>query len=369
MTNFEMYPFEIPVWLSNNNFLFLLPKQCSLQMTISNETKVGALTAIAIVLLILGFNFLKGKNIGGKNSHYFAVFKDIQGLATSNPVVINGKQVGNINKTDGGKDMRRIVVDINMTEDVIIPDDALAVINKSLLGNVQLDIRLGNSATALKNKDTLKTILGDNLLGDAMKKLDPVLNQVTNAVKSLDTLLGTVNNVFDPNAKNNIKGMLENLNKTTASLAVSSASLQGLLNAQTGALAKTLDNVSSFTGALKNNNENVNQTLGNLAATANKLSKLDLEKTLNSLNETIAGLKNAIGKISSNEGSLGLLLNDTKLYNNLNATSNKINLLLDDVRVHPKRYVNISVFGKKDKNGPLLVPLPDTINAPYLIKP
>jgi phospholipid/cholesterol/gamma-HCH transport system substrate-binding protein len=338
-------------------------------MTISNETKVGALTAIAIVLLILGFNFLKGKNIGGKNTHYLAVFSDIQGLASSNPVVINGKQVGNIDKTDGGKDMRRIVVKINMTEDVTIPDDAVAVINKSLLGNVQMDIRLGNSSSFLKTNDTIKTIPSDDIVGEAMKKLDPVLYQVGNAVKSLDSLLGAVTRVFDPNAKKNIEGMLDNLNKTTASLAVSSASLQGLLNAQTGALAKTLDNVSSFTGALKTNNEKISQTMNNLATTTDKLSKLDFEKTLTTLNGTITDLKGAVGKINSNTGTLGLLLNDTKLYYNLNATSNKINLLLDDVRVHPKRYVNISVFGRKDKNGPLLMPLPDTVNAPYLINP
>ncbi|MDN3656953.1 MlaD family protein [Ferruginibacter paludis] len=338
-------------------------------MTISNETKVGALTAIAIVLLILGFNFLKGKNIGGKTMHYKAVFTDIQGLATSNPVVINGKQVGNINKTDGGRDMRRIMVDINMTEDVVIPDDAVAIINKSLLGNVQLDIRLGNSSSYLKNNDTIRTIASEDILGDAMKKLDPVLYQVTNAVKSLDSLLVTVTSVFDPNSKKNIRGMLENLNKTTASLAVSSASLQGLLNAQTGALAKTLDNVSSFTGALKNNNEKLNQTMSNVATATEKFSKLDFEKTLNTLNGTLSDLKGAVGKVSSKDGTLGLLLNDTKLYNNLNATSNKLNLLLDDLRVHPKRYVNISVFGKKDKNGPLLIPLADTVNAPYIIKP
>ncbi len=338
-------------------------------MTISNETKVGALTAIAIVLLILGFNFLKGKSISGKNTHYYAVFNDIQGLANSNAVVINGKQVGNINNTDGGRDMRRIVVDINMTDDVLVPADAIAVINKSLLGSVQLEIRLGNSTVALKNKDTLKTIMSGDLFGDAMKKLDPVLFQVTNAVKTLDTLLGTVNTVFDPNTKNNIKGMLQNLNTTTASLAVSSASLQGMLNAQTGALAKTMDNVSSFTGALRNNNDKLGQTMTNVVTATDKLSKLDFEKTLNSLNETVVSLKSAVGKISSNDGTLGLLLNDTKLYNNLNATSNKINLLLDDVRVHPKRYVNISVFGRKDKNGPLMVPLADTVNAPYIYKP
>ena len=335
-------------------------------MTISNETKVGALTAVAIVLLILGFNFLKGKNIGKKTRHYFAVFNDIQGLNNSNPVVINGKLVGNINKTDGGKDMRRIVVDINMTEEVIIPNDAVAVISKSLLGTVELVIRLGNSNIPLNNNDTLKTIITGDIVGDAMKKLDPVLFQVTSAVKTLDTLLSTVNNVFDPNTKNNIKGMLSNLNATTASLAVSSASLQGLLNAQTGALSKTLENVSAFTGALKNNSEKVDQTMSNLVSTTDKLSKLDFTKTLNSLNGTIGNLQTAVGKITSNDGTLGLLINDTKLYNNLNATSNKINVLLDDVRTHPKRYVSISVFGRRDKNGPLLIPLADTVNAPYL---
>jgi phospholipid/cholesterol/gamma-HCH transport system substrate-binding protein len=338
-------------------------------MTISNETKIGALTAVAIVFLILGFNFLNGKNIAGKNTRYYAVFNNIEGLAISNPVVINGKQVGNIDNTDGGKDMRRIVVDINITEDVIIPSDAVAIIDKSLIGNVQLEIRLGNSTTPLKVNDTIRTIASSNLIGDAMKKLDPVLYQVTNVAKSLDTLINSVNGVFDPNAKHNIKGMLDNLNRTTANLAVSSASLQGLLNNQTGALAKTLDNVSSFTGALKNSEGTLTQTMSNMATTTDKLSKLDFEKTLNTLNATVTDLKNAISKMSSSDGSLGLLLNDPSLYKNLNATSNKINLLLDDIRVNPKRYVNVSVFGKKDKNPPLMVPLPDTVNAPYLKKP
>ena len=338
-------------------------------MTISNETKVGALTAIAIVVLILGFNFLKGKNVGSKTTHYFAVFRDIQGLNNSNPVVINGKQVGNVNKTDGGKTMRRIVVDINMTEDVIVPDDAVAVISKSLLGTVELDIRLGISQTALKNNDTLKSAISADVVGDAMQKLDPVLFQVTSAIKTLDTLLGTVNKVFDPNTNSNIRGIIGNLNKTTGALAVSSASLQGLLNAETGALAKIMDNLNSFTGTLKNNDEKLSQTMGNVATATGNMAKLNFKSTLDTLNVTITDLRKAVGKISSNNGTLGLLLNDTKLYNNLTATSNKINLLLDDVRVHPKRYVSISVFGKKDRNQPLMVPLADTVNAPYLMKP
>jgi phospholipid/cholesterol/gamma-HCH transport system substrate-binding protein len=338
-------------------------------MKISNETKVGSLTAISIVLLILGFNFLKGKTFSGKNVRYVATFSEIQGLVTSNTVTINGKDVGNVYKIDGGKDMRKIAVTINMKDDVNIPDDSYAIINTSLLGTVKLEIKLGYNVNSFKNDgDSIQTQSSGDIVGDAMKKLDPVLYQVTHAVKSLDSVLTTITNVFDPTAKNNIQGTIENLNKTTASLVVSSASLNSLLNTQTGSLAKTLDNVSSFTGALKNNNEKLTQTMTNVETASNKFAKLEIDKTLTELNATVSELKNTIAKVNSDKGSMGLLLNDTKLYNNLNATSNKINLLLDDIRTHPKRYVNISVFGKKDRTSPLMVPLPDTVNAPYLIK-
>ncbi|MEO6548587.1 MAG: MlaD family protein [Ferruginibacter sp.] len=337
-------------------------------MKISNETKVGSLTAIAIVMLILGFNFLKGKNLTSKTMRFYAVFANIQGLATSNAVVINGKQVGTIYSTDGGLDMRRIIVGVTMNQTVNIPDNSVAVITPSLLGTTTLEIKLGNSNVYKQNGDTLATSVTGGMLDEALQKVDPVLMQVKAAVRSLDSVLITVNSIFDPNTKNNIRGVMENLNRTTASLAVSSASLQGLLNTQTGALAKTLDNMSSFTGGLKNNNAKIDQTLTNLEATTAKFSKLDIQKTLTSLDGTVTELKNIVGKVSSDKGTLGLLINDTKLYNNLTATSNKLNLLLDDFRVNPKRYVNISVFGRKDKKGPLLTPLPDTINAPYIIK-
>lgn len=337
-------------------------------MKISNETKVGSLTALAIALLILGFNYLKGKNLTVKNMRFYAVFENIQGLANSNPVVINGKQVGTIYSTDGGKDFKRIVVAMNMNQEVNIPMNSVATISTSLLGTTAVEIKLGDSNVMYKNYDTIRSKASSGLFDAALQKVDPVLEQVKNALKGLDSVLMTVNNVVDPAAKNNIRAVLENLNKTTASLTQSSASLQTLLNTQTGALAKTLDNVSSFTGNLKANNDKLTQTMDNVATTTGNLAKLDLQKTLTTLDGTISELKSTIDKVNSDKGSLGLLLNDTKLYNNLTATSNKLNLLLDDVRVHPKRYINISVFGRKDKNGPLQVPLPDTVNAPYIQK-
>jgi phospholipid/cholesterol/gamma-HCH transport system substrate-binding protein len=334
-------------------------------MKISSETKVGALTAIAITLLILGFNFLKGKNLTGPNKRYYAIFKDIQGLDVSNPVVINGKQVGSVSNTDGGKTMRLIIVSLNMKEDVDVPKNSVAIINKSLLGNVQLEIKLGDAVNNLNNNDTLKTEASGDILDAALEKIDPVLFQVKNAVKSLDSVLKTINSVIDPNTKGNIRATMENLAATTAQLTQSAASLNILLNTQTGALAKTLNNVNAFTGNLAANNEKITGIMSNLDKTTTKFANLDVEKTLTSLNGTVTELKNTIGKLNSTSGTAGMLLNDTRLYNNLTATANKINLLLDDLKTNPKRYISFSVFGKKNKSTGLTVPLPDTVNAPY----
>ena len=334
-------------------------------MKMSNETKVGSLTAISIVLLILGFNFLKGRSLTVKTVRYYAVFENIQGLATSNAVVINGKQVGTVFSTDGGVDMRKITVVLTLNQAVNIPVNSMALINPSVLGTTSIEIKLGNSQVFKNEGDTLETIASKGMLDEAFQKVDPVLLQVKNAIRSLDSVLLTVNSVFDSNTKNNIKAVMANLSSTTASLAISSASLQSLLNAQTGAVAKTLENISQFTGTLKNNDKKIEQTLTNLETTTANFSKLNIEKTLSSIDATVNELKNTLENVNSQKGSLGLLISDPKLYNNLTATSNKLNLLLDDVRVHPKRYINVSVFGKKDKSNPLLTPLPDTINAPY----
>ena len=328
-------------------------------MKINNETKIGVMAVVGIVLLVFGFNFLKGKSLFKKERHIYAVYQDVQRLAKSNPVVINGVQVGNINNLDGGKDMKRIVVTVNLTKDINIPDNSLGVINPNLLGSASLEIQLGNSTTFLKNGDTLLTTLSGGAFDEALKIINPVLYEVRNAVKSLDSVLHIVTGVFDPGTKNNIKGILANLNTTTESFALSAKSLQLLLNMQNGALSSSLNNVSAFTANLNSNNEKLNSILENAKVASAKFADINLKTTLDTLNAAVVNFKQGAEKINSKDGSLGLLLNDKTLYNNLESTTNKINILLDDIRVHPKRYVNISVFGKKDKGNYITAPLID----------
>ncbi len=328
-------------------------------MKINNETKIGLLAIVGVALLVLGFNFLKGKSLFRKETHIYAVYQNVQGLAKSNSVIINGLQVGTIANLDGGKDMKAIVVTVNLSKDVNIPSNSLAVINPNLLGNPVLEIQLGSSSTYLQSGDTLITSLSGGAFDEAMKLINPVLYEVRNAVKSLDSVLHIVTGVFDPGTKNNIKEIVENLNKTTASFAVTAASLQQLMNAQNGAFAHSLENVNAFTGNLSSNNQKLNDILTNAQTATAKFASIDLKQTLDTLNAAVENFKKSSDKINSTDGSLGLLLNDKALYRNLESTTNKINILLDDIRVHPRRYVNVSVFGKKDKGDYITAPLID----------
>ncbi|MEO9021418.1 MAG: MlaD family protein [Ginsengibacter sp.] len=333
-------------------------------MKINNETKIGLMALIGIVLLIVGFNFLKGQGLFEKKNHIYAVYQDVQGLARSNPVMINGVQVGRIENLDGGKDMRRIVVTISLNKEVNIPDSSLAVINPNLLGSPTLEIQLGNSSNYMKNGDTLLTSLSGGAFDEAMKIINPVLYEVRNAVKSLDSVLTTITGIFDNHTKNNIKSMVENLNLATASFVVTSASLKEIMDTQNGALSKSLNNVNTFTANLNSNNGKLDSILESTRKFSQNLSSVDLKQTLDTLNVAINNFKQSAQKINSKEGSMGLLLNDKTLYNNLEATTNKVNILLDDIRVHPRRYVNFSVFGKKDKGNYITAPLvDDTLKA------
>lgn len=330
-------------------------------MKISNETKVGALTAVAITLLILGFNFLKGKTLFKTGNFIYAKYTDTKGIMVSNGVFINGFQVGSVYDIENAdKNLSAIVVAIKLKDNYNIPANSIASIKENPLGNASITIALGDAATYVKSGDTILTASNAGLLGDVMNKLGPVGDQIKATVGSLDAVLKNINTIFDPATKNNLQEVIANINKTTASLVVSSASIQAMLNQQTGAITASMNNVNSFTKNLADNNDKVTRMLGNVEKTTENLSKADIDGTIAQLKNSIETLNTILGKMSSTDGSLGKLLNDKALYDNLTNTVRSANILMDDLRVHPKRYVNISVFGKKDKTGPLMAPLDST---------
>jgi len=327
-------------------------------MKITNETKIGALTTIAILLLILGYNFLKGKDLFSHSKKIYAVFKNVDGLELSNSVSIKGLNVGSvyaIKATD--KNIDGILVTISMKQDINIPKNSVAIINSGLINSSNIIIKKGDSSEYIQDGDTLETIEKGNILTEFQSSLNPVVNTLNGTLGSLDSLIRVVGSLFNPAVKDNFTFIIGNLAK-------SSASLQIMLNDRTSALARSMNHLDSFTSNLANNNQRITGTLDNLEKTTAKLSNAKIEETLESAQGAMNSLKDAINKVNSPNGTLGLLLNDKRLYLNLENTTRSLNILLDDLRLHPKRYVNISVFGSKDKKGPLMAPLNDTTANP-----
>ncbi|HMF72766.1 MAG TPA: MlaD family protein, partial [Flavitalea sp.] len=249
-------------------------------MKISNETKVGALTAIAIAVLILGFNFLKGKNITERSDQLYAVFKSVKGVGPANPVLINGLQVGKVaSLKEKDKNLSGIIVTISLSKEVNIPDNSVAAINSDLLGTTSLEIILGNSPNFIKSGGTLQTVTNAGLLGEVRTTLSPAIDNLNKTLASLDIFIQKLNTIVDPNTKNNIQGIIANLTRT-------SKSLENLLNNQTGALAKTLGNLESFSGNLQKNNGKIDSTLSNLERTTNNLSNARIDEAVNDMKNT-----------------------------------------------------------------------------------
>jgi phospholipid/cholesterol/gamma-HCH transport system substrate-binding protein len=324
-------------------------------MKISNETKVGVLTITALTLLILGFNFLKGKDLFKKSRKVYAVFKDLGGLSKSNEVKVNGYPIGtvfNMNKKD--KNMDEFIVTINLTEDVNIPLNSKAIITSPLVGSYYINIEKGDSSVFLKVGDTLDSKKDIGIIDDVKAQLTPTLTKVRNTLDSLNSVFGNVNGLLNGESKNNLQQALANFNRTSSFLTT-------LVQTQSAVVGKTLSNTEELTASLKSNAEDIKATIANARKASEKFAAIDIQPTINTLNETVNQMKQLVTKLRSNDGTLGALMNDKTLYNKLNDAILSAEILMDDLRTHPKRYVNVSVFGRKDKTGPITSPaLKDT---------
>jgi phospholipid/cholesterol/gamma-HCH transport system substrate-binding protein len=329
-------------------------------MKINNETKVGILAVVAIFLLVLGFNFLKGKSIFKKQPTLYAVFNNLGGLEKSNIVKINGLAVGTVyNLTPTNKQVDSILVEIHLNRDLDIPDNSVAFIDASLVGSSYIAIEKGDSRTFLQYGDTVGTRLEGGLIADLKTQLTPTITRVNQTVDSLKSVLTNVNSLFNPTTNAHLRATIEHL-------AVSTAYLQKMLNTENGMIAQTVGNLNSVTGNLARNNDGIAQSIRNVEITTGNLANARIQQTMAALEGTITEMKGTITKLdqnlNSNKGTLGRLMNDQKLYDQMNRSALSLEILLDDFRVHPKRYVNISVFGGKGKPEALTSPaIKDTI--------
>ena len=333
-------------------------------MKISNEAKVGALAVVSIALLIFGYNFLRGRSVMKTGNFLYTKYSDAKSLMVSNPVYVNGFQVGSVYDIENeDASLKSIVITIKLKDKYRIPDNSTATVKSSILGTPSIEIILGNGNKFLESGDTIESIQSTGLIGDITSKIDPITDQIKKTMSNLDTVLHNINSIFDARVKGNIADMMYNMDSATRNIASATSALNMLLDKEHGSLTSTVQNISSVTKNLADNNNKVNSILTNVETTTQHFSDADVNGAVTKLKTSIEQMNILLTKINSDKGSLGLLMNDKALYNNLNSTVRSANTLMDDLRIHPKRYVNISVFGKKDKTGPITKPASDTTSG------
>jgi phospholipid/cholesterol/gamma-HCH transport system substrate-binding protein len=284
----------------------------------------------------------------------YVTFSKVEGLNIGDAIKINGLRVGAVEGLEEkDANLSEVVVSYHLTRSINIPLDSYGKIEATPLGSTAIVISLGNAKQFLKDGDTLKGIDSKGLMEDLKQTLAPTIENINKTLASLDTTIQSIGKTFNDDSRQNIAIILKELAGTTDKL-------NALFEPAKGSIAQSLDNVNSFSGNLKKNNDSITAVINNLTKASRNISSLELAGTVQSLESAIGNLNGLLSDIKNGKGSMGKLATDELLYKNLNSTANSLNILLQDLRLHPKRYVQVSVFGKKDKSGPLMSPIADS---------
>lgn len=314
-------------------------------MKISNETKIGALTTIAIAVLILGYSFLKGNDLFSGSNKFYAVYNSVDGLTVSKPVLVNGFPIGHISKMRLGED-GRTTVEMKINTEYNVPVNTLAkLVSTDLLGSKAIVFLLGDSKQYAENKDTLRA----DVQGSLAESLQPIQTKAENLMTKLDSSLASINKILNPNFQRNVDRSFTSIANSLQTLEATTKKIDALVGTQTGHINGILANAETVSGNLKVTTAGLNNVTANFQKFSGDLANGNIKQTLANANKAVADLQATIANINSNKGSLGLLLNDDKLYKNLQETSYNMNELFIDLKANPKRYVHFSVFGGGNK--------------------
>lgn len=312
----------------------------------SREIKTAVLVIISIILFIWGYNFLKGKNLFDNSTKLFVVYENVAGLAPSAPVTLNGLTIGKVNSISINPD-GKLLVELHITTDFPIAKTSIAEIYDSgLVGGRQIAIKPN-----LLDKNY--TVSGDYLqassklgLTDALaQQLEPLQAKIQQLLENADVLFTNINDILDTQTRQNLKSSIASLNTTLSEFSVASKHINEIL----------AENKSKLNSTLKN----VDKVSGNFATISDSLAKANLGQTVKKLEKTLANVDKIMAELEQGKGTMGKLMKDETMYTNFSKTSKELELLLQDLRLNPTRYVNVSLFGKKNK--PYVAPVNDTI--------
>jgi len=319
---------------------------------ISREIKVGIVVTVGLLVFYFGFNYLKGKNIFARARTYYAVFDNVDQLLPSASVQLNGFQIGIVDQIYFAPNSYKVIVKMLVNDKhVQIPKNSEAHIVSDLLGTRTLSIALGTDQKLAESGDTLIAVRELGISDELKNAIMPIKKQVESLAGSIDTVIRGFNNVFNRNTQSGLVSTFESMNGSMRRLEHAIAETDMLISSERQKLGSILSNVKAITDNLKDNNQQLSNIFGNLDRITDDVAKSNVKETMTNLQQSIAQLNKVLGSIERGEGSIGQLVKNDSLYNNIESSTHNLNLLLEDLRLNPKRYVQVSVFGKKDKSA------------------
>jgi phospholipid/cholesterol/gamma-HCH transport system substrate-binding protein len=327
---------------------------------ITKEVKTGIVVTLSIAVFIYGLNILKGRNIFSHTYTIYAIYHSIDGLAVTNPVLMNGYKVGQIKDIDLMHDKSgRILVEMVITEsDMRMPRGAKAkIVSQDLLGTKAVSLISNDSMNAmalrsglfLKDKDTLQGDMEAGIKDGVIKSLAPLQAKAKELLNSIDSVMDIVKIILNKDARKNLSQSFQNISLAISSLEKTAFRLDTLVLSEKYRLHSIFTNIDHITAVLSENSDKLGNILKNLNAVSDSLAKAKITSTINNANLALSHAASVLDKINRGDGSLGLLVNDKRLYNHLDSASVDLDRLFVDLKAHPSLYVHFSLFGKKRK--------------------
>jgi len=314
---------------------------------LSKELRIGFIFVIATAILIWGLMYLKGMELFKHRMIVYAIYDKVNGLVPANAVAISGMKVGQVkNLYFSTKQRGKIIAELYISEDYPIPLNSVARINNSdnLIGGKYIEIVLGDSKEILKNHDTLTAVTEASLGESLNQQIAPLKKKTENLINSIDTVATLIQDVLNKNTRDDLAASIHHIKDVLNNLAHTTYYLDTLVGSQRNHLASIIGNIESISQNLKNNNQKINTILTNFSQVSDSLAKARIPAMIGQINKAVTDIDNAVNKINSGKGTMGLLLNDDKLYNEVEKAARDLNLLLEDIKANPKKYVKVSVF-------------------------
>ncbi|QKG79741.1 MlaD family protein [Tenuifilum thalassicum] len=317
-----------------------------MKVRISRELKIGIFVLSCLLASYWGINFLKGKNIFSPNVEYYAIFKSVDGLQSTDAVLINGFKVGlvkNIEFHDLNSGRFRVTLLVN--KKYRLPRNTTAkLVSTDIMGGKAIKLEVSPDSSYFTPGDTLPTSIEIGLIDQLAYQMSPIKEKAETMMVELSKTLVVLQKVLNEQNQENISESIKNLNTTLKHISMLTAGLDTMINSPDGSIKKSMNNIASITSNLRINNKLITNSLKNISNISDSLSKANIPATVAKLDSSLSQLRYVMTKIKSGEGTLGKLVNNDTLYNNLESASLQLDLLIKDMKTNPKRYVNFSVI-------------------------